>query len=180
MAVESRDCALRLRPLALADEHDARRAHEELGQEQFEFLLDLRQGEPWHRYVERMNRMALGVDLPDGWVPATFLVAEVEAEEALVGRVSIRHNLDAPYLTEFGGHIGYAVRPAYRRRGYATAILRGALLIAHELGVERVLLTCDVDNVTSAGVIERCGGALEGVVPGGEVSPPRRRYWIGG
>jgi predicted acetyltransferase len=49
-------------------------------------------------------------------VSSTFLLAEVDGD--IVGRVSIRHELNA-YLPSVGGHIGYAVRPAYRRRGYA-------------------------------------------------------------
>jgi predicted acetyltransferase len=60
-------------------------------------------------------------------VPATFLVAEVD--RALVGRVSIRHELNA-FLADVGGHIGYGVRPRYRGRGFATEILRQALVIA--------------------------------------------------
>ena len=60
-----------------------------------------------------------------------------------------------------GGHIGYAVRPAHRRRGYATEILRQSLIVARAVGVDGVLVTCDDDNVGSAAVIERCGGVLE-------------------
>jgi predicted acetyltransferase len=65
--------------------------------------------------------------MPADRVPATFLVADVDG--AIVGRVSIRHELN-DHLTHFGGHIGYGVRPAHRRRGYATEILRQSLVIA--------------------------------------------------
>jgi predicted acetyltransferase len=163
---------LRLRPLHVTDERQARQAHVELAREGFSFLLDLRDGEPWPTYLHRLQR---GVDLPAGWVPATFLVAEVEGQ--LVGRVSVRHELNAD-LAEFGGHIGYAVRPAFRRRAYATDILRQALGVAGSVGVQRALVTCDVDNVASAKVIERCGGALEGVSRARDGSAAERRYWI--
>ena len=43
--------------------------------------------------------------MPDGLVPATFLVADVDG--VLVGRTSIRHELDE-FLAREGGHIGYA------------------------------------------------------------------------
>ena len=164
-----------LRPLSVIDEEQARRAHEELAKDGFDFLLDLVEAEPWPTYLTRLDNARRGVDLPDGWVPSTFLVAEAEGQ--LVGRVSVRHELNA-YLAELGGHIGYGVRPAFRRRGYATAILREALLVAHDVGVDPVLVTCDDDNTGSARVIERCGGVLEGIVPGGEGSPPKRRYWV--
>jgi predicted acetyltransferase len=107
-------------------------------------------------------------------VPATFLVADVEG--ALVGRVSIRHELN-DYLARVGGHIGYGVRPRHRRRGFATEILRQALVVARAEGVEPVLVTCDEDNLASATVIERVGGSLEGVSPGPN-GVPMRRYWI--
>ncbi|GAA4845526.1 hypothetical protein GCM10023221_24830 [Luteimicrobium xylanilyticum] len=94
----------------------------------------------------------------------------------MVGRVSVRHELTRS-LARVGGHIGYSVRPAYRRRGYATALLRAGLGRACGLGIERALVTCASDNVGSLAVIERCGGVLEGVVdvPG---HSPTRRYWV--
>ncbi|MCL3861588.1 GNAT family N-acetyltransferase [Actinotalea sp. K2] len=165
---------LLLRPLTVADEHDALAAHRELEAEDFPFLLVAVPGEPWDRFVRRVEDERAGRDLPDGWVPATFLVAEVDG--VIVGRVSIRHRLN-DHLEQVGGHIGYAVLPGCRGRGYATAMLRHALTVARDVGVDRVLLTCDDDNLGSARVIERCGGVLEDTVavPGSDV--PKRRYW---
>ena len=94
-----------------------------------------------------------------------------------MSRVSIRHSLNA-YLAEVGGHIGYAVRPGFRRRGYPTAILRRSLVVASSIGLKRVLVTCDDGNVGSAKVIENCGGLLENVAPGRDGSVPKRRYWV--
>lgn len=166
---------LRLRPLTVADEAAASQAHSELAADGFEFLLALRPGESWPDYVARTEGYRRGVDLPEGYVPATFLVAEVDGE--IVGRTSLRHDLNE-WLAALGGHIGYGVRPAHRRRGYATEILRQTLPVAREVGLDRVLVTCDDDNVGSATVIERCGGVLEAVVPGPDGGPAKRRYWI--
>jgi predicted acetyltransferase len=94
----------------------------------------------------------------------------------IVGRTSIRHELNE-FLARFGGHIGYGVLDAHRRRGHATEILRQSLVIARARGVDRVLVTCDDDNVGSATVIERCGGVFESVVEGLD-GIPIRRYWI--
>jgi predicted acetyltransferase len=164
-----------LRPLGVADEKQALQAHEELERDGFDFLLGLEQGAPWPAYCGRLESQRLGVDLPEGWVPATFLVAEAEGQ--IVGRVSIRHALSA-YLAEVGGHIGYGVRPGFRRRGYATAILGQSLAVASSIGLDRVLVTCDDDNEGSANVIENCGGVLENVVAGRDGSVPKRRYWV--
>jgi len=163
-----------LRPMNVSDEHQARQAHEELAADDFEFLF-ARQGEPWVDHLQRLERDRLGVDLPEGWVPSTFLVAEVEGD--LVGRVSIRHELN-DFLEQYAGHIGYGVRPGFRRRGYATDILRRSLTVAASVGLDRVLVTCDDDNVGSAAVIERCGGVLENVVPGPGGASAKRRYWV--
>ena len=93
-----------------------------------------------------------------------------------MGRVSIRHELN-DFLAAYAGHIGYAVRPQWRRRGFATEILRQALIIVRAHGVDRVLVTCDEDNLASARAIERQGGVLEDtrVDPDGIL---KRRYWI--
>jgi predicted acetyltransferase len=163
-----------LRPLRPEDEHEARAAHAELAAEAFPFLLHWDPGEPWASYLDKLDKIRRGVDLPPGYVPGTFLVALVGG--VLVGRVSIRHELNA-FLTEEGGHIGYGVRPGHRNRGYATEILRQALIIARAAGVERVLLTCDERNAASALVIERHGGVLEDVRTASD-GTPMRRYWI--
>lgn len=165
---------MQLRPLALSDEEQARQAHAELAREDFVFLLGLRPDQSWADFLERTDEVCRGVDL-QGLVPATFLVAEADGE--IVGRTSIRHELN-DFLATFGGHIGYAVRPAYRRRGYATEILRQSLEVARTLGIDRVLVTCDVDNVGSATIIERCGGAFQDVVPGVDGAVAKRRYWV--
>ena len=95
----------------------------------------------------------------------------------VVGRVSVRHEL-TPFLAEHGGHVGYAVRPAFRRRGYATALLAYALDLARAQGIEPVLVTCDADNVASAAVIGRSGGTFERLAQASDGLPPKRRYWI--
>lgn len=164
---------LRLRPLRIDDEQQALQAHEELAADDFTFLLGWEPGRDWGGLVGEYEAQRCGLDLPGGFVPATFLVAEVDGE--IVGRTSVRHELDE-WLARFGGHIGYGVRPAHRRRGHATEILRQSLVVARAAGVDRALLTCDDDNVASAATIERCGGVLESVVQDGEVA--KRRYWI--
>lgn len=113
--------------------------------------------------------------LPAGRVPETVLWL-VDDDEVL-GRVSIRHTLNATLL-EVGGHIGYEVRPSKRRMGYGTRALALALPVARTLGIERVLITCDADNVGSYRIIEANGGVLENeiIIPGSSL--PKRRYWI--
>lgn len=100
-----------------------------------------------------------------------------EAWTGIVGRSSIRFELNE-YLASAGGHIGYAVLPAHRRRGHATEILRQSLVVARAHGVDDVLVTCAVDNLGSRTVIERCGGEYESDVHDPKEDVEKRRYWI--
>ena len=110
-----------------------------------------------------------------GWVEGTWLVADADGESSGARRSATSSTSSC---AREGGHIGYGVRPAHRRRGYATEILRQSLIIARAAGVDRALVTCDDDNVGSATVIEACGGVLEDVVRRDRRRHAIRRYWI--
>jgi predicted acetyltransferase len=158
----------------MGDEEAFIAAPHAMAADQFVFGLDYVVGMTWATYLDALAAHRCGIMLPEGHVPATFLVADVGGQ--IVGRTSIRHQLDE-YLAREGGHIGYGVLAEHRRRGYATTILRQSLIIARSVGVDRVLVTCDEGNVGSAMVIERCGGVFESLVDV-ESGPPKRRYWI--
>lgn len=92
-------------------------------------------------------------------------------DDEVIGFLNLRHDLN-DWLLEEGGHIGYSVRPARRRLGHATRALALGVRRAGELGIERVLVTCDTDNEPSALTIEAGGGVFE------DVRNDKRRYWI--
>jgi len=148
-----------LRRLRAEDEAAVEAAHAQMAGEGFPFLLHRDCVASFGEYVELLERQRAGRDPRPGRVRASFLVAEVDGE--IVGRVSIRHELNERLERE-GGHIGFGVLPEHRRRGYAAQILRRSLEILAAEGLVTALVTCDEDNVASVATIERCGGELVG------------------
>ena len=96
--------------------------------------------------------------------------------ERILWAIQIRHHIDHPNLIEAGGHIGYGIRPSERGKWYATEMLRLALPEAKKIGLQKLLITCDEDNIASAKVIENNGGIFERFVE--KDGKKMRRYWI--
>ena len=112
----------------------------------------------------------------DGLVPDSVFFLYDEDRDKLIGAINIRHYLNE-YLLREGGHIGDGIRPSERRKGYATTMIGLALEECKKLGIKRVLMTCDKDNIGSAKSIINNGGVLENefINEDGKVE---QRYWI--
>jgi len=167
--------SLRLRPLRPSDEGAFRAAHAELAAEGNVFGIGFSPGMAWGSYLKVREEQRTGRGPRGRFVPNTLLVADVDGD--IVGRVSIRHELN-DFLAREGGHIGYCVLPRFRRRGYATAMLRQGLIVARAIGIDRVLVTCENSNVASIRVIEACGGKLDSIISLESFPAGVRRYWI--
>ena len=97
-----------------------------------------------------------GVNLPKGWVSdSTYWL--LNEERRLIGAVNIRHQL-TDLLLKRGGHIGYGIRPSDRRKGYATKLLALSIDKAKELGIRKILVVCDKDNIGSLKTIIKNNG----------------------
>lgn len=126
-------------------------------------------------YLLALRDGARGVGLSPGRVAFdTFFLVR---ERRLLGRSTLRRQL-TPELEIEGGHIGYDIRPSDRRRGYGTRLLALTLERARARGLERVLVTCDTDNIASARIIEKNGGALAGQAISHRSGKPVSQYWI--
>lgn len=128
--------------------------------------------------LERIKDARHGKNLPNGWVPGTYLW--LVNKQQYLGEISVRHDLtDA--LVRFGGNIGYRIREDQRRRGYGVKMLALTLdYIKEVLPLKKVLITCNDDNIGSIKVIERNKGYLFDKICNsvdGKITLTRR-YWI--
>jgi predicted acetyltransferase len=126
-------------------------------------------------YLKRMQILASGENIPADEVPRNtyFLFCG----EKIIGRSEIRRALN-PELEIVGGHLGADIRRSERGKGFGSLILRLTLEKAKELGLERVLITCDKNNIASAKTIEKCGGVFEKEITHGESGATIIHYWI--
>jgi len=132
-------------------------------------------GDAFAPMFARLEDERAGRNLQPGRVPHTMLYGFVDGK--IIGRVSVRHTLNEN-LRKRGGHIGYAVAPAYRGKGFATEMVRQALTFCKSLGLSSIMVTCADDNAPSWKVIEKFGGQLEDKVWDAEDEEMIRRYWI--
>ena len=132
--------------------------------------------ETFDDYVKALLAAADGIGIPHGFVPhSTFWL--IDSRDEIVAISNLRHGLTEGLL-KHGGHIGYGVRPSARGRGHATEILRHTLARACDLGLRKVRLTCDKDNVASCRTILRNGGVLDDEEFMPEYRCVTSRYWI--
>ena len=116
--------------------------------------------------------------LPINYVPSYDYFA-VDGNK-LIGIINIRVRL-TENLLRYGGHIGYAVNPKYWNMGYGKKILKLGLDNYKDIiEDEKILITCDDDNIGSYKIIEANGGQLENKVENEDCGERflTRRYWI--
>jgi len=128
-------------------------------------------------FLRKCKRAHKGRNPHKGFVPASVFFLMEEGNDKILGMLSIRHRL-TENLLNLGGHIGYAITPSERRKGYAAEQLRLGLEICRSMGMGRVLLTCKKDNIASAKVIVKNGGVLEDERFDEKSQKIFQRYWI--
>lgn len=109
------------------------------------------------------------------WVPDIFF--ELVKNQKLVGIVRIRDRLNNPLLIE-GGNISYDILPGYRNNGYGYKALSLALLRCQKMGLNRVLITCNEDNIPSQKIIRQNGGKLDNKSISPRTGKTVLRFWI--
>ena len=136
-------------------------------------------------YVEWLNKLEVCRNikqserllLTNEMVPAETFMLIRENDNKLIGMIDIRLCLNK-YLLNYGGHIGYSIRPTERRKGYNTYQLYLALKFCKEIGLDKVLITCNKKNLASVKSIQKYEGILENEVYDEDDNKIVQRYWI--
>lgn len=110
--------------------------------------------EEFLNYLEEKRFHSKGEKLPNGYVPDTHYLLEVDGN--YVGLFRLRHELN-DFLYSGPGHIGYYIDKRYRKKGYATNGLKLVLNEAKKLNIDEAFLSCNIDNIASKKVMENCG-----------------------
>ena len=137
----------------------------------------LRRTEGPEEYIEICKNCEDHKTVPSHLVPATqFLFVRV-SDNRLVGMLQVRHEFN-DYLSKYGGHIGYSVRPSERRKGYAKEMLKAVLPFCKGIGLNKVLITCSDGNIGSEKTILANGGVYEYTVHEPNGDRDLKRFWI--
>jgi predicted acetyltransferase len=110
-----------------------------------------------------------------GYVEAEQFMLVYEGEKHILGMINFRHSLN-DYLSAYGGHIGYGIRPSQQRKGYGKMMLALCLEKCHDFGLDKVLITCAETNEGSRRTIIANGGAFDGRINEGDEVV--ERYWV--
>ena len=137
----------------------------------------LRQFDDPQDWIDYLARHKDPKTVPEGRVSPTQFIFVREEDRKIVGMIDIRHRLNE-YLEKYGGHIGYSVAPGERHKGYATQMLKTALPMCRELGIDKVLITCIKGNEGSKRTILNNGGIYESTVYEPDEKIELERYWI--
>jgi predicted acetyltransferase len=160
-----------LRELTVEDGTDVYEMVQEIAQEENGFVNSL-YADNFKLFQEKLIRnyeMSEGINLEPQYVPQTTYWLYIDGKP--VGYGKLRHYLNESLLNH-GGHIGYVIKPIARKKGYAKILFEELLKKAKNKRVERVLLTCDEDNVASRKVIEANNGIFT------ETKDGSCFYWI--
>jgi predicted acetyltransferase len=170
---------------SLKDEEDVWRLIDEYnryepeidGIDRFEGIRELANIKDFKEWILKIGRNRHKENIPSHLVPSTLYLAKQKSDGNIVGAIILRHCLN-DNLLKYGGHIGYSIRPTERKKGYGSEMLKLALAEYKSMEIEKVLVTCKKENLSSSKVILNNGGIFENEILVEERGCTFLRYWI--
>ncbi|MFT5756529.1 MAG: putative acetyltransferase [Alteromonadaceae bacterium] len=88
--------------------------------------------------------------LVDSHLTSTYFCVQ---NDEILGAIRYRHHTNT-YIKNVIGHVGYETKPTARGKGVAKFML--SWIQKHVL-TDTIISTCEIDNIASKKIIERCG-----------------------
>ena len=151
-----------------------------------EWLMEGSRVDPWSldlkyhtkeyfkQMLKRVQEAERGENIGE-YPPSTTYWLYDDEKDIIIGCSNLRHYLRGD-AEKIWGHIGYGIRPSQRRKGYGIIQLEKALEKCNDINIDKVLITCNEENIASAKTIEKCYGEYENTVHMRDET--LRRYWI--
>lgn len=160
-----------LRKLTTSDDRDIYEMLQEIPEIENGFmnLINGRTFSEYKQWLIHSDAISRGEELEDGRVPTN--IYWLYADGLPVGFGKLRHFLTDKLRAE-GGHVGYAIRPSERNKGYGTILLEMIIKEAKKLNVDKILLTVRNNNANSIKVALNNNGKIE------RVNEERHYIWI--
>ena len=114
----------------------------------FEECLDKCLNMQYQEYAKKLNRLQ----------SKTFLLIR-KNDNKLIGMLNIRWNIP-PNIQEFVGNIGYVFRPKKKKKGYNKINLYLGLIEIQKLGLKKIYLDCEDNNIASYKTMEALNAKL--------------------
>jgi predicted acetyltransferase len=127
-------------------------------------------------FVQELKDEAAGIGLPPGIPPQQTYFSVIDGG-TVVGEIRFRPQLQPPF-ERYNGHVGYNIRPGYRRKGYATRQLALVIDKAREAGLTGCMIPIAGDNRGSIRTAEKSDGKLVKQFDDPETGECISCYWI--
>lgn len=138
-------------------------------------LLDFKDTTEWLDFVKKCEE---GFNTIMFKVPSSTFLCIRQSDQKMVDICNIRHNVVQERLFNRVGHIGYSIAPSERYKGYAKEQLRLAVIEAKKIGIDRILMTCDITNIASEKTILANNGIYNNTFHDRSDDSYTKRFWI--
>ena len=153
-----------------------RQEYIDFGEKEINGSSELIEYEDYDKWLKRIAKEK-AIKPSSTHTPSTTYFMICEDDNKIIGSIQLRHHL-TDRLRKDGGHVGYGIRPYERGKGYGVKQLSLALEKAKELGLDKIMISCNKDNIPSDQVAIKNGGVMTGEGFDEDEKKVTEIYWI--